>query len=169
MSTAARSLQLSATQAKILSSRLENPESEILFLASLQQWPIRLSAEVLTVKRVPSGVGVSYGHTYRTASATTLALVSMGYGHGVPRKAGNRAEITVGDSPTRFGLVGRVAMDVLVVDIADTVIAPGSMVTFFGDPHRGEISLTEWADSVGENALSLVASLDARVPFEVTS
>ena len=166
MSTAARNLQLSATQAKILSGSLESSESEALFLASLPKWPIRLSAEVLAVKRVPSGIGVSYGHTYRTARATTLALVSIGYGHGLPRKAGNRAEVTWGDSATRFGIVGRVAMDILVVDVADSVITAGSMVTFFGDPDRGEISLTEWADSVGEHPLSLVASLDARVPFE---
>lgn len=169
MSIAARSLQCSAIQAEILSGALENPASESLFLASLASWPIKLSAEVLAVKRVPSDSGVSYGHTYRTKSATTLALVSIGYGHGLPRKAGNRAEVTWGEPATRLPIVGRVAMDVLVVDAGDSLLVAGGRVAFFGDANRGEIALREWAESVGETPLSLVASLDARVPIEVVA
>lgn len=169
MSIAARSLQCSAIQAELISGARENSESESLFLASLASWPIKLTAEVLSVKKVPPGSGVSYGHTYRTTSATTLALVSIGYGHGLPRKAGNRAEVTWGEPATRFPIVGRVAMDVLVVDVGDSLLVAGDRVTFFGDANRGEIALSEWADSVGETPLSIVASLDARVPIEVVA
>jgi len=128
---------------------------------------IRLSAEVLSVKRVAAGVGVSYGHSYRTQSESTLALVSIGYGHGIPRKAGNRAFVTWWDSSVartrRFPIVGRVAMDVLVVNALESDIRAGMDVVLFGDPLAGEISLLEWATSVGESPVAVIASLDSRV------
>lgn len=40
---------------------------------------LSLHAQVVSVKRVPPGTGVSYGHTYRTAKATTLCIVPVGY------------------------------------------------------------------------------------------
>ena len=44
-----------------------------------------LRATLANVKRVRAGEGVSYGHTYTTDRETTLALVPLGYGDGVPR------------------------------------------------------------------------------------
>lgn len=169
MSTAARSLQLSAFQAKVLRSEKDDSDSENIFVSSLPDRPIRLSAEVLSVKAVPAGAGVSYGHTYRTVCATTLVLVALGYGHGLPRKAGNRAQVTLEGSSQRFSIVGRVAMDVLVVDVEDSKVSAGERVIFFGDETQGEIPLLEWANMVDESPLSLVASLDARVPREVNA
>ena len=133
------------------------------FLASARTTPPRLSAELLATKRVDAGSGVSYGHSFRTSVATTLGLVAIGYGHGIPRKAGNRAAVTWGSSATRVPIVGRVAMDVLVVDFSDLPAQPGDRVVFFGDPERGEISLKEWCDSVGEHPFAVVCCLDDRV------
>ena len=45
----------------------------------------------------PPAPGVSYGHTWhRRPRPTTVGLVPVGYGDGVPRHAGNRAEVLVG-------------------------------------------------------------------------
>jgi alanine racemase len=136
-------------------------------VAALLTPAIRLSAEVLSVKRVAADVGVSYGHSYRTQSESTLALVSIGYGHGVPRKAGNRAFVTWWDSSIagtrRLPIVGRVAMDVLVVDAQDADICAGADVVLFGDPFVGEIPLVQWAASVGESPVTVVAGIDSRV------
>jgi alanine racemase len=160
VSFSARTLQLSASQASLLASAADD-DVVTAFLQSIDSHRPRLDAEVLAVKRVGSGAGVSYGHTYRTSAPTTLALVAIGYGHGIPRKAGNRASVTL--EGRRMPIVGRVAMDVLVIDAGDAPIAAGSRVVFFGDPTRGEIPLTEWADAVAENPYSLLACLDHRV------
>ncbi|MDO9589907.1 MAG: alanine racemase, partial [Microcella sp.] len=74
---------------------------------------MQLSADVVGVKRVPAGSGVSYGFAHRTRSATTLALVPLGYADGVPRAAVD-APVRIGEAALR--LVGRVAMDQIVVD-----------------------------------------------------
>src|SRR6185437_1266390 len=46
-----------------------------------------LKANLVLVKRVPAGTGVSYGHRYITSRETTLGLVPLGYADGIPRSA----------------------------------------------------------------------------------
>nr|BFF18925.1 hypothetical protein GCM10025730_24460 [Promicromonospora thailandica] len=43
-----------------------------------------LEARLATVKRVPAGHGVSYGHFYTTAQETVLGVIPLGYGDGIP-------------------------------------------------------------------------------------
>src|SRR6185369_14690256 len=61
-------------------------------------------ARLAMVKRLPAGASVSYGHTWTARRDTTVALVPAGYGEGVPRAAGNRAEVGVGG--TRYPIRG---------------------------------------------------------------
>jgi alanine racemase len=168
VSFAARALQLSARQVELLTPPFTDDLAVEGLLQSVTANPPRLKAEILATKRVDAGAGVSYGHTFRTLSATTLALVAIGYGHGLPRKAGNRASVTWGQQATRMPIVGRVAMDVIVVDAGDAPVAPGESVVFFGDPQAGELSLQEWCESIGEHPFSVLACFDDRVTREVT-
>ena len=166
MSVTARCLELSPRQADLLTPPNGALAVEDL-LQSVPANPPRLTAEVLATKRVGAGAGVSYGHTYRTASATTLLLVSIGYGHGVPRKAGNLASVSWGDQAVQMPIVGRVAMDVLVVDAGDAPVKAGEAVVIFGDPQTGEISLEEWCRSINEHPFTVLSCLTERLTREV--
>ena len=82
-------------------------------------------AAVALTKRVPAGVGVSYGHTYFPERETTLALVPVGYADGVPRAAGNRAPVLAAGAQRT--IAGRVCMDQFVLDVGDDAGAsPGT-------------------------------------------
>lgn len=122
---------------------------------------LSLIGEVVALKRVEGGAGVSYGYTYRTSSATTLALVALGYADGVPRLASNRARVRVGDAT--HPLVGRIAMDQLVLDVGDASIELGADAVLFGDPSRGEPSAADWAEWTERTPLALTAGIAARV------
>ena len=122
---------------------------------------LSLVGEVIALKRVPADVGVSYGFTYRTPAPTTLALVGLGYADGVPRVASNRARVRVGDGT--FPLVGRIAMDQLVLDVGDAELEVGQDAVLFGDPSRGEPSALEWASWTERDPLALTAGLAVRV------
>ncbi len=52
-----------------------------------------VTAPLALTKRIPAGAGVSYGHTWTTPGETHVGLVPLGYGDGVPRHAGNTAEV----------------------------------------------------------------------------
>ncbi|MGX1700970.1 alanine racemase [Microbacterium sp. NPDC055357] len=91
---------------------------------------LRLSARVLSIKSLRRGEGVSYGYTHRAASDTRVALVDGGYGQGLPRAIGNAVSVEIGGR--LHPLVGRIAMDVCVVDIGDSAVGVGDEVVYFG-------------------------------------
>jgi alanine racemase len=104
-------------------------------------------ARVMLTKRVAAGQGVSYGHTYHTGGETTLAVVPLGYGDGVPRAASNTAPVAVrGRQRT---IAGRVCMDQLVLDCGDDPVAAGDVAVLFGPGSDGEPTADDWAAAVG--------------------
>lgn len=122
---------------------------------------LSLTGEVVALKRVDAGAGVSYGYTHRTPHATNLALVGLGYADGVPRLASNRAFVRLADGV--HPIVGRIAMDQCVVSCGDARPAPGDQIVLFGDPARGEPSAAQWAEWTERSPLALTAGLGDRI------
>jgi alanine racemase len=120
-----------------------------------------LEAEVIAIKSVEAGTGVSYGYTYRAPSTTTIALVSIGYADGVPRLASNTTAATI--AGVAYPVVGRIAMDQLVLDIGAASASPGDTVTVFGDPASGASTAVEWALRTRRLPANLTAGLGRRV------
>ena len=121
-----------------------------------------LRAAVAAVRRVPAGQGVSYGYTYRTEGETTLALVPLGYGDGVPRAASGGAAVRIGGAT--FPVAGRIAMDQFVVDVGDHPVAVGDEAVLFGDPTLGAPPVEAWADAAGTINYEIVTRIGPRVP-----
>ncbi|MFF5666309.1 alanine racemase [Streptomyces griseofuscus] len=121
-----------------------------------------LSASLALVKRVPGGHGVSYGHHYVTPGDTTLGLVPLGYGDGVPRHASGAGPVLV-DGKWRTA-AGRVAMDQFVVDLGGDEPPVGSEVVLFGPGDRGEPTAEDWATACGTIVYEIVTRIGTRVP-----
>ncbi len=122
---------------------------------------LELSAEIVSVKRVPAGSGVSYGHRYHTERETALALVPLGYVDGIPRQASDLGPVLIGGE--RFRVSGTVAMDQFVVDVGDAAVRAGDRAVVFGDPSTGAPSAADWADAAGTINYELVARIGRRV------
>ena len=122
---------------------------------------MQLSAEIVSVKRVPAGSGISYGHDYVTRGETTLALVPIGYADGVPRHASGAGPVSINGQ--RFTVSGRVAMDQFVVDVGDTPVAVGDRAILFGDPATGVPSATDWAEAADTINYEIVTRIGNRV------
>jgi len=118
------------------------------------------------VKTVPAGHGVSYGHTYSTATDTTLALVPLGYADGVPRHASGAGPVWLGGK--WHTVAGRVAMDQFVVDLAGDLAEVGDEVVLFGPGDRGEPTAEDWARASGTIAYEIVTRIGPRVPRRYT-
>jgi alanine racemase len=121
-----------------------------------------LRASLVLAKRVPAGQGVSYGHTYRTAKETTLALVPLGYADGIPRAASDRGPVLVGGH--RHTIAGRVCMDQVVVDVGDDPVAAGDDAVLFGPGDSGEPTADDWAAVLDTINYEVVTRIGARVP-----
>jgi len=126
---------------------------------------MRLTGSVLLTKDLRAGEGVSYGFTHRAVADTRVALVTGGYAQGVVRGLGDR--ISVGIGGARHPIVGRVAMDVCVVDIGDAAVARGDDVVFFGGG-RDDPELGEWVVHSGLTAGELVTAIGLRAQRRYT-
>jgi alanine racemase len=123
---------------------------------------MRLSGTVLSTKALRAGEGVSYGYAHRAPVDTRVALVSGGYAQGVVRGLGGRIGVRVGGR--LHPVVGRIAMDVSVLDIGDAELDRGDEAVFFGDLSRGEPSVTDWAQLLGWSVVELVSVVGRRAP-----
>lgn len=124
---------------------------------------LELSGGIVSVKRVAADKGVSYGHDYRTGIETTLALVPLGYGDGVPRQASDRGPVLINGK--RYRIAGRVAMDQFVVDVGDDPVAVGDRAVLFGDPSTGAPSAEDWARAADTINYDIVTRLGGRIEW----
>lgn len=121
-----------------------------------------LRARLAMVKRVPAGAGVSYGLTWTAPRPSTLGLIPLGYGDGLPRHASNSAPVQV--AGRRHSIVGRICMDQCVVNLEDDQAAAGDSVVLFGAGAKGEPTADDWADAAQTINYEIVTRLGARVP-----
>jgi len=142
-----------------------SPAPELGTAALLELRPaMSLLGRVALVKDVPAGQGVSYGLTHVTSGDTTLALVPLGYGDGVPRHAGGAGPVLL--NGRRVPVAGRVCMDQVVLDLGgrDAEVRPGDVAVLFGPGEDGEPTAQDWADAAGTIAYEIVTRIGARVP-----
>jgi len=125
---------------------------------------LRVTAPVLLVKPIRAGEGVSYGHTWSAPADGWTALIGIGYGNGVRRRAGNRATVLLGGE--RRPIVGRVAMNALVVWIEgpEPGVAAGDVAVLVGDPEAGEPTIEEWAAATAESVAETEAGFAGLLP-----
>ena len=81
---------------------------------------ITLKAPVLQVKYLPKGEFVGYSATYRAGTDKKIAIVSAGYGDGLPRSLSNVGKVffNIGKSMAEARIIGRVSMDNIICDVS---------------------------------------------------
>lgn len=121
-----------------------------------------LRARVVAVRRIGAGATVSYGATWRAPRPTTIATLAIGYADGFLRSArdGAAAARWIELNGALVPVVGRVTMDMTMVDVGDAQPAPGDVATVYG----GRVSLDQQAAAAGTIAYELLTALGARVP-----
>jgi alanine racemase len=120
-----------------------------------------LRGRLAAVKRVPAGSGVSYDWTYTTRADTTLGVVPLGYGDGIPRHASGR--LFAAARGERVPILGTVAMDQVVVDLGDLPAERGDVVTLFGPGDDGEPTAEDWAAAADTIGYEVVTRIGGRV------
>ena len=117
-------------------------------------------AQVALTKQVAAGAGLSYGHTYVAERDTTVALVPVGYGDGVPVHGSSVAPVLVAGE--RRTVSGRVCMDQFLVDVDGQPVSAGDEVVLFGDGATGAPTAEEWARACGTISYEIVTRVGGR-------
>ncbi|WP_341579543.1 alanine racemase C-terminal domain-containing protein [Microbacterium schleiferi] len=135
--------------------------------AGIRRPVMSLVGSVLSIKALRAGEGVSYNYTHIASQDTRIALVSGGFGQGVARSLGNHASVEIRGEV--YPIVGRVAMDVCVIDVGEADIARGDEVIYFGGQGPARSALAAWEAASGLTAAELVCALGLRLPREVVA
>jgi alanine racemase len=144
------------------------PPGEGSLLASLHTEPVlSFHSRVGLVKTLPAGTPVSYGRTCVVERETRAALVTAGYGDGVPVSASNTAWMLV--RGRRCPVLGRVTMDQTVLDVSGLPqVAVGDKVTLFGEQGGASITMGEfcgWARMIPWDVFCSITKRVPRVPL----
>ena len=75
-----------------------------------------LKAPVLQIASVKKGEYIGYGASYKTARDMKIAIVSIGYGDGLPRSLAGKGRVFFNSEEIR--LIGRLSMDNLMCDVS---------------------------------------------------
>ena len=139
------------------------PAPGLATAAGLELEPVMtLRAQLVSVKPIAAGAGVSYGHTWVADHDTVVGLVPLGYGDGIPVHGSNRAEVRVGGR--RAPIRGRVCMDQFVVDLGpDATDRIGDEVIIFSGADRGPTA-NDWGHACGTIGYEIVTRISGRVP-----
>ena len=120
-----------------------------------------LEGEILQVRNVPAGVSLGYGGTHVTARDTVIAVIGIGYADGVPRALSNRGWVAL--ERIRAPIVGRVSMDLTLVDVTDLPpVQPGDWMEFFGH-NVGIDEVAGWAGTISYEILTGVGDRVSRI------
>ncbi len=132
------------------------------------QSAMRLSAQVMATQVIKAGEGIGYGSRWLACKDTNIALISIGYGDGYPRVVADDAYVCLIDTVTgasyRCPIRGRVAMDMIAIDIsaAPKDIALDSKVILWGDsPHVDEVAT--FAETIGYELLCRLSARPKRI------
>lgn len=138
-----------------------NPDCN-LFPAELLRPVMRLQTRVIHTHTVKAGEPVGYGALYRADHDRTVATLSAGYADGWLRAYAD-TNVTVHTKEGDFAapLVGRICMDLCMVDVTHIPCRPGDTVTLFGNDVQSLASLAKHAHSI---AYEIPCLITARVP-----
>jgi alanine racemase len=118
-----------------------------------------LTSAVISLREVPAGEPVGYGATWVARRPSRIATVTIGYGDGYPRNAGNGTPVLV--NGRRAPLAGRVSMDMITVDVTDLpAVHIGDEVVLWGQG----LPVGEVARCAGTIGYELTTRMPPRTP-----
>ena len=124
---------------------------------------LSLKGRVVRLSPIAPGEPVSYGRTWKASRPSLIGLVMCGYADGLPRALSNRGSVLV--RGRRAPIVGRVCMDMCMVDVSDIPdVAVDDEVVIIGRQGEQEISADEVAELCGTISYEILCGISARVP-----
>jgi alanine racemase len=125
-------------------------------------------APIVARKRIKQGRAVSYGGTHICQKDTEIAVIGAGYGDGIPRLLSDRGQVMIDGCAAP--ILGRICMDLFMVDVTDWVdrdksaqVALGENVTLLGADLSAS-TVVEWARLAQTIPYEIMTSITARVP-----
>jgi len=130
-------------------------------LQPVMTWKTRIA----NIKTVPAGSHISYTGSYRTTRTSRLALLPVGYYDGYEFRFSNKTSVLINGSYAP--VIGRVAMNMTIVDVTDITAYKHDVVVLLGaGPHINAHDLA----STGEikNVREIITGINPTITRSIT-
>jgi len=126
---------------------------------------MRFSGGVIQVRDFADHTPVSYGRTYYTEGPRRIAVLSAGYGEGLPRNLSNRGKVLIRGK--KVAITGRVCMNMTMVDVSGLGdVRAGDEAVFLGTQGGETIAADDLASWTGTISYEILCSAGQRNPKE---
>lgn len=120
-----------------------------------------IKTKLLYVRKLLAGSPISYGRTFITKRDSKIGVIPVGYADGYNRLFSNNADVIIRGE--RVPVVGRVCMDLTMVDLTDLKnIEKGEDVILLGKQGDSVITADELASKCGTISYEILTSLGNR-------
>jgi alanine racemase len=122
---------------------------------------LSLHSRIVAVKGVRAGEGTGYGLKTTFSEPRRIAVVPAGYADGLDLRLAGRGFMLV--RGRRAPIVGSVCMDMTMIDVTGTDVAPGDDVVIVGDQGGEAIGVREIAAAIGTIPYELLCRVGSRI------
>jgi alanine racemase len=134
-------------------------ELELQLHKTIELYPVLSWHSVISeVKELRSGDYVGYDLTERIFKPTTMAVVPIGYWHGFDRGLSGIGEVLIHGKRAR--VLGRVSMDLIVVDVTGLKAKVGDVATLIGGEKNVFLPASEMAAKIGTTHYEIVTRIN---------
>ncbi|MGH9310182.1 MAG: alanine racemase [Vicinamibacterales bacterium] len=122
---------------------------------------LSLRSRIVAVKGIRPGEGTGYGLGGVLDRAARIAVVPAGYADGLDLRLAGRGYMLV--RGRRVPIVGSVCMDMTMIDVTGTDVAPGDEVVIVGEQDGESIGMREMAAAIGTIPYELLCRVGSRI------
>ena len=124
---------------------------------------LELKSRVATVRDVPANTPVSYGRTNTLTRPSRLAVIPVGYGDGFCRGFSNKLTVLINGK--KLPIVGRICMDMCMVDVTDAPdVKEGDVAILYGSDGTNDQPVEAGAEIINTISYELLCVLTKRIP-----
>lgn len=124
---------------------------------------LELKSRVATVRDVPANTPVSYGRTNTLTRSSRLAVIPVGYGDGFCRGFSNKLTVLINGK--KLPIVGRICMDMCMVDVTDAPdVKEGDVAILYGSDGTNDQPVEAGAEIMNTISYELLCVLTKRIP-----
>ncbi|MFA5095208.1 MAG: alanine racemase [Candidatus Paceibacterota bacterium] len=119
--------------------------------------------KIAQIKNLPAGYTVGYGLTYMTYKSMKIAVIPQGYADGLDRGLSNKGEVLI--HGTRCKILGRVAMNMFVVDVSYLPnVKIEDEVVIIGSQGKQQITAEEMAEKIDTINYEITTRISSLLP-----
>jgi len=139
------------------------------FISPLSLRPVmHFKGQIVQIRDLPDRTPVSYGRTYYTSGPHRIAILSAGYGDGLPRSISNAGDVLI--KGKKATIVGTICMNLTVSDITGIGDAKtGDEAVFLGSQGQQTITGDDIAKRTGTISYEVFCSFGQRNKKEYLS